>query len=801
MNVQLKKSSGNIASFLRSSKETGFLKELSRKTPSPTHTTDACTPLLHNQSAPVLSPIVEERSRPKTAGYKKIPMLPPQKIKKACSVDQITAISTPNVRELSPDRVSESSSLLEQLGVMEDDSPDRVSQRSNSTCSSHTDISSTDGEPANQMYHSPTMRTPSSIDSKSPEVSKSVPKGSELSPATSGDAGSMKVSLPPRPKPVGRSASNSSSEELRQEMSESKSPPDPPPMSRPVPKPRTRLPKTSTVPELAADKDVVNSLHDQPHSAESVDHLESQSGLGLGVGKEPVVVELKYENEVLKHQIMHLKDQKSELAQENRTLREEISQLQSSGDFSPPTPRPLPRKSSSPAVQALATHPKPPPAYSTRSRAKTSPECSNSADVGSVSSAVSPHPPSPSLSSSTVLSPPVPKERNIPKSSSVGSEPPDLACSEAMKASTTATATVSTPTTEKTTAAATATITTAVTTATTTTTTETTATTTTTTTTTKTKESPTPKPRFVHKTDQLGNRITEDGEGKISSQKPVAPQRPIPALRTFSRSDSVPESPAENAGEERVGQKCEAPHVETAVRPAVPSQARLGVTYKTVAIKSDESWIKRKRLESDEDSDKASSQADLTTAQPPRRPNMPYRSHPILPSSSSPTPTPIPTPTPSPHTSTSHLPPPLPQSEKIQPPKILSNRRGDLAGNSIPDQKRRRAPDRPDRPTDARRRSLKRSNSDESLSGSLKRGLQTSSSMRPADRERRHQGSNSKVGPPKKPPRPWLAQQRQNLEEPNFRPVSMIENSDSVSPLCVKVSLIPDHSHCQCLIP
>ena len=54
---------------------------------------------------------------------------------------------------------------------------------------------------------------------------------------------------------------------------------------------------------------------------------------GLGLHKEePVVRELKYENEILKHQITHLKGQRSELVHENHTLREEISQLQTSGE-------------------------------------------------------------------------------------------------------------------------------------------------------------------------------------------------------------------------------------------------------------------------------------------------------------------------------------------------------------------------------------------------------------------------------------------------------------------------------------
>ena len=94
---------------------------------------------------------------------------------------------------------------------------------------------------------------------------------------------------------------------------------------RPVPKPRvSRAATCSDLPE----SDV--------KSAESaISH------------QEPDVEDLKYENNVLKHQISHLKEQRSDLESENQVLREH---LQSGDELDSPTASPYNRRKSSPAV-------------------------------------------------------------------------------------------------------------------------------------------------------------------------------------------------------------------------------------------------------------------------------------------------------------------------------------------------------------------------------------------------------------------------------------------------------------------
>ena len=724
VNVKLKKSSENIASFLCSSKETGLLKELSKKVPPQTETA------VPNHSAPV-GPISEEHSRPKT---RKVPLFPPPR--KANSMDQIATV----VQEHSPNMGSESSSFSEHFDSMAHVSPHHVSQpSSSSTSSSHTDILFGDSESV--------LQTDDPLTMKSPEVSKLMTKDSVTPAISSNEGSSMKKPLPPRPQPVGRSPSNSSNEELRQERFDSKNLPDTALMNKPVPKPRPRLQKAFTVPDVAVDTDDTDSLQDQPQSAgANLQHSDSHSHSGMETIKEPVVGELKYENEILKHQIFHLKDQRSKLADENQNLKEEITQLQSSGEFGSPKPMPPPRRSRAPAIQTQTPLTKSFPAHSDQTQAKMSSESSVvSADVNSgmekpVSRRPPPSPPSPYRPSTSAPSlPPVKpprlsRQRSIPKLSS--SERPDSPISE-----------IPLPPTAQTT-------------------------------TTMTNGSPIPKPKIL---DHQGeSRVAEDGNAGMTPQKPTATSRPIPIPRSFCRSKSVPERRdvhiEEEEEEEEVAvddEMCEKPSTEVKVpmRPVPPPQVKLGAVYKKVAIKPDESWIKRKRLDSDEDGG-VEGEHSQPVLQVSHRPNVPYRSHPILPLSSSPTPP-------------SSFSPALPRSSHQEPASNVTN---ETSITSALDLKQIR----PQRHTESQKADMQRrrhssivkSNSDDSVSGSLQREIQrpkqTALELRP----------NGKVAPPKKPPRLRAKQQAPtNLEDPNFRPVSMIAPIKSVSEcMCVCVS-------------
>ena len=63
--------------------------------------------------------------------------------------------------------------------------------------------------------------------------------------------------------------------------------------------------------------------------------------------QDPDFEDLKYENDVLKHQISHLREQKSDLESENQVLREH---LQSSDEIDSPSSSPYHRRKSSPAI-------------------------------------------------------------------------------------------------------------------------------------------------------------------------------------------------------------------------------------------------------------------------------------------------------------------------------------------------------------------------------------------------------------------------------------------------------------------
>ena len=735
LNLKLKKSSGNIASFLCSSKETGLLKELSKKLPPQTETA------ISNHSAPV-GPISEERPRPKTAGIRKAPLFPPPR--KANSMDQIATA----MQEHSPNMTSESSFLSEHFDAMAHVSPNHVSQpSSSSTSSSHTDILFGDSESVSQTDDSLTMKTPSNANDGNLEASKLTTREPVTPAITSNEGISMKKPLPPRPQPVGRSPSNSSSEELRQERFDSKHPLDTASMSKPVPKPRLRLQKASTVPDVAADVDDTDSLQDQPHSAgANIIHSESLIESGMETIKEPVVGELKYENEVLKHQIFHLKDQRSRLADENQTLREEITQLQGSGEFDSSKPTPPPRKTRSPALQTQTSLTKLSPAHSVQTQTKMP---SENADVNSVmgkpvSRRPPPSPPSPYCPSTSAPSlPPVKparlaRQRSVPKLSS--SEPPDSPISEIPPPTTKTTTTQTTTTSPQT----------------------------------STNGSPTPKPIVVH--HQEGSRVAEDGSDRLSPQKPkpTAISKPIPIPRGFNRSSSVPERQEVHTEEVTVDDElCERPaaEVEVPVRPIPPPQVRLGAVYKKVAIKPDESWIKRKRLDSDEDGGVQGEHSQVVV-QSPRRPNMPYRSHPILPPSTSPTPP-------------SSFSPALARSSNQQPAGNLTSEKSETSITAALDLKQIRPQRHPEsRRADIQRRrhsSIVKSNSDDSVSGSLQRETESVLRTKQTGTELRQNGNDIKVTPPKKPPRLRAKQQGPPLEDPNFRPISMIADINPVS--------------------
>ena len=555
-------SARGLASFLRTSKETGLLKEISKANPSAAvieelseqTRAEAVSPTQQSSNRSVVRRRSDTPSSSTSSGaYKKIPMLPPGSARKLESTNQTPSSS-------------------QRLG-------------SSSGSSSHTDVSSFNGDSISRGSH------------EGSPVSKPLANGDIAVSPHSGESSHRPLTnckpLPPRPKPVGRSPSNSSSEDLRLEQGE--------PVggnrgNRPVPKPRS----------------VTISSTQESQNETSNDRNRSSTESDLSVRGEPKVQELKYENEILKHQIMHLKDTRSELEQENQILREVI---QTSGEFSP-TSSPIAARRDSSAVRGGVT---PPPSKSPLPNSKLQ-GSRNLAEVDKVSST------SPSFSrinSFPGVAKPTPTPRSLNKSSSST----DVSQSQTQIRDQTGTR----------------------------------------------PKLPSKKPTDVAESIAEEKEDSEEepdsppltmkmGTTSQAKQPPTSyiSQRPVPAPRILAESvtnkptveGSEPvkrpdkESHATSEAGEKTVNETKKEGGDVPVRTQPDGVFRAGVTYKKVEIKSDESWIRsRKKSESDE-SDKSrettpasSSVVSDTTQPPPRRqapprPQAPFRSVPIIGSSS-----------------------------------------------------------------------------------------------------------------------------------------------------------------------
>ena len=611
-------SAQGLASFLRTSKETGLLKEISKVNPSPAlieelsqrTTAEALSPtqLTFNQSVGRRGSGISVSSASSSA-YKKTPLIPPSAARKVESTNHAQS----------------SSEQVYPLG-------------NHSASSSHTDVSSFNGDSTPRSSHegSPVSKPP--LSNGDLEVSHSGESPQRPPPPPSAN----RKPLPPRPKPVGRSPSNSSSEDLRQEQGELAGGSH---GNRPIPKPRSisvgSTPVTVTQNESSNDRD---------HSS-----MESDlSGRG-----EPKVQELKYENEILKHQIMHLKDKRSELEQENLILREV---LQTSGEVSP-TNSPIAARRESSAAKGGAT---PTPSKSPLPvRGGVTPPPSKSSlpsskSQGSSSAAKGGATPTPSKSPLPVRGGVTPPPSNSPlpnsKSQGSGSKSPAEVNEVGSSAPPTFSRINSFPSASR----------------------------------------PTPQPRTINKSssssnvsqthtqNQSGtkpklppkpNGITESiaEEQETNEQEPQTlpplttgpakpspvsylPQRPIPAPRIIAESASS--KPSAEGGEVRTetGKDSRQARGESGDRTATGTNKddgkkpvrtdpdgvvrAFGVTYKKVEIKSDESWIRSRKKSEPDQSDRSrettpASSAVSDPAQPPPRPPVPYRSVPIVASSSS----------------------------------------------------------------------------------------------------------------------------------------------------------------------
>ena len=842
--------SNTIASFLRTSKETGLLQELSKTPAPPQHLMEELAKKVgsfsvshRNQSTPSLG---GSEHSPQAPHQKKVPLLPPHMIPKAHSDNQLPRFESPEEqarlgshllkadhfereatseeqthldsqvnRFENPAKQSLSESQLpitdrfvseelpEDLPEVEDYfeeeqglNEEQVSQAS-STSSSNTDISSADGESATltPLESSPATKHAEN-DFPQPSAISDVPKKPPRKP------------LPPRPPPVGRSPSTSSTEDLRHDRSESVSAPV---VVKPLVKPRSAtvaVISSEARSELGASQEVL------------------EPGLELHK-EEPVVQELKYENEILKHQITHLKGQRSELVHENHTLREEISQLHTSGEHNleptyneteVPVPEPMgvtqedrsPSPSqefseistTSPSIVPMSVPPVPLPSPSV---VPTSVPPVPLPSPSVVPTSVPPVPlPSPSVVPTSV--PPVPLPRSSPKpvprrrsSATVSTTEQDKEGEVKAEQSP-----VPKPRLEGEV---------------------------------KAEQSPVPKPRLegevkaeqspVSKPRLEGEVKAEQSpvskprlEGKVKAEQspvpkprqppnperilsvpddsppPKPPHRPRPVPR---RTISVPgevsttgptenlsfDSPTEldaavfSSGNETVPEWNEAVDAASSVpakttppptkptlppakptpppakptpppaRPTLPPAKptlpppRPGVAFKRVNLKTDESWIKRKKQDSEsEESDASRSSTPLSAASDrPDISHTPYRSSPIIPKPSS--------------AVSNYLPP------RVTAP--LTRQRTHVHSSSEVPVRRTMTPVG----ESTRKRevsNIARSNSDDNISGSVKRKTKEA----PVHREL----------PPKKPPRAWL---QKRVEDAHARPMSMVEGGQAVS--------------------
>ena len=542
-------SAHGLASFLRTSKETGLLKEISKANPSPavieelSQRTAAISPTNQNQSSPAnLAKFRQEKatsvSSPSSGANKKVPMLPPAAVRKAESTNHVqTSPGQPN---------------------------------SHSTSLSRTDESFCNGDSTSRSSHegSPVNKPLANSDANSHHSNGKCesPKRPLLPPTN-------QKPLPPRPKPVGRSPSNSSSEDLRQEPVE---PVGSSPVNRPVPKPRSISIDSTGV----AQDDTDSTTSGRDHSG-TESHLTTRG--------EPKVQELKYENDILKHQIMHLKDKRSELEQENQILREVI---QTSGELSPANSPVITRRESL-AVRGGATPPPPkPPPPSSRfqgSKSMSPAESNEPSKTGSGSPSLS------RLNSFPGMARPVPQPRSLSKSSSSssvsqlpakGAQSPQSSKPSGIKESIAE---------EK-----------------------------------ECNEVQTPPP------------ITSQAK---QTQMFYLPQKPIPAPRILTKSIATkPRSGQDSAAVTSMNKEDE----KKPVRTQPDGIYRGGVAYKKVEIKSDESWIQSRKASGSDESDRSRENTPASSAvdeksdvtQPPARAPVPYRSVPIV-GSSTPSPAPL----------------------------------------------------------------------------------------------------------------------------------------------------------------
>ncbi len=624
------KSSGNLASFLRASRESGFLKEL--KT-NPLHQKPD-----HLSSPPPPSPEVEEMSKggsqqfgvsgrnqsapvfpsrgspPKTGGMKKIPLLPPHMLPKANSENLLTN------RESTPPA-------------------DQGSQPS-SASSSHSDISSADGESTTLSVHdtSPNVKRSFNVDVETTQLSNSKTRGHNSSPPTRGP-------LPPRPPPLGRSPSCSSSEDHDRSGSTTTSTHHSPPCSH-------LALNVSTVAEMPPNMDT--------------DDCEMDSRIEDPVRPaEPVVGDLKYENEALKHQIMHLKGQRTELEQENSVLRE---RLDSGGELSrssgSPAPNSVPISStlspslssttsvystSAPARTSIPV-PKPPPAK-VRVQRNTRPPLPTRESSDSVNSDISVFTDSP-----PTLPIPVPRRVTAP-TLPVSSMPKPTPLPRSSPRITAPVAGSTTSSREDVPEM-------------------------------KMAASPPIKPRRVARPSKTStsedDKEAENVQRREDSvpEKPSPLHRPIPVpRRSLSVPEGTPDSPREKQihnirepastsdlplseeEEESDGEEDEEEKEEEKVcpvevpesipvqgpktcsvvpaKPPPPRFTKAGVAFKKKTVISDESWIRRQKSPPSDESDASRcagtpSSAISEPAQP--RPQLPYRSVPIIPTPSKPSP-------------------------------------------------------------------------------------------------------------------------------------------------------------------